>query len=285
MQRDSIWVCGRWVDARAAAISAEDAGFRAGVGLFETLRVRAGEPRRLAAHLARLRASAAELGLPGPPAERIVRRVAAALARRNRRANGALRLVVTPGADAGPTCVIELRELPDGMAEAAECGAAAVVWPGARGDDPVARHKTLSRLPLLVAQHWAGARGAWEALWCDAPAGKGAGARAAGGGRRVLEGCATNLFVIQGKRLITAPTRAPILPGIARAVVLAAAAAAGLRVTERAPRLEELRAADEAFLTNGLRGVVPLVRVDGRAIADGRPGSATGRLRELLEAR
>ena len=65
------------------------------------------------------------------------------------------------------------------------------------------------------------------------------------------------------------------LPGITREAVLELARRDGVAVAERAFGLDELLAADEAFLTSSLRGIAPLVRVDSRPIGRGIPGDMT----------
>jgi branched-subunit amino acid aminotransferase/4-amino-4-deoxychorismate lyase len=93
------------------------------------------------------------------------------------------------------------------------------------------------------------------------------------------EASSSNLFLRTGEMLVTPPLTCAALPGITRALVFALARAQGLAVEERICELDELHAADEAFLTSSLRGIAPLVRVAGRAIGSGAPGDVTRRLR------
>ncbi|MGI9538928.1 MAG: aminotransferase class IV, partial [Miltoncostaeaceae bacterium] len=76
-------------------------------------------------------------------------------------------------------------------------------------------------------------------------------------------------FCVVGDELFTAPARG-LLPGIARGRVIAA-----VEVTERAVEETEWRAASEVFLTNALRGVIPVIRIDGRPVGDGAVGART----------
>jgi branched-subunit amino acid aminotransferase/4-amino-4-deoxychorismate lyase len=88
--------------------------------------------------------------------------------------------------------------------------------------------------------------------------------------------------------LLTPPVSCGALPGITRATVMEIATSRGIDVAERAFTLDDLVAAREAFLTSSLRGIAPLVRVDGRNIGDGRPGPRTRALAaaygELVDA-
>jgi len=74
------------------------------------------------------------------------------------------------------------------------------------------------------------------------------------------------------------------LPGIPRGAVLELAHAARIGAHEVSLTLDDLRGAEEAFLTNAVAGLVPLVSVDGAKVGSGKPGLLTRRLRELYEA-
>jgi len=92
------------------------------------------------------------------------------------------------------------------------------------------------------------------------------------------EATASNLFAWTGSLLITPPISCGALPGVTREAVLELARAQGLEIVERALALEELLAAEEAFLTSSLRGLAPVVRVGLDAIGAGTPGMCTIRL-------
>jgi len=98
----------------------------------------------------------------------------------------------------------------------------------------------------------------------------------------VLEGTTSNVFFIKGGALVTPPENAGILAGITRAYVLRAAADIGVTAELRDVRESELFDADEMFISSTLREIFPVVRLDGRAIASGRPGPVTRRLHEAF---
>ena len=89
-----------------------------------------------------------------------------------------------------------------------------------------------------------------------------------------------NLFLIKEGKLYTPPVSAGILAGITRALVLEAAAEAGVQVTEIMLFPQDLYQADEAFITSSLREVLPVVMADGQSIGSGSPGPITRRLHE-----
>src|SRR5262249_54543317 len=102
---------------------------------------------------------------------------------------------------------------------------------------------------------------------------------------RLTEGATSNLFLVQGERLVTPSLDDGLLAGITRALVLELARGAGMRVEEASLAPDSLRAADEAFLTSTLKGVLPIRRCDGWPIRHGRPGPITRRIMALFEAR
>lgn len=95
----------------------------------------------------------------------------------------------------------------------------------------------------------------------------------------IAEGPGFNIFVVLGGRLAT--PHQGVLEGITRRTALELAASEpGLAVEERAVSSDELRAADEIFITSTAGGVIPITRIDGEAIGDGKPGAITLRLKE-----
>jgi para-aminobenzoate synthetase/4-amino-4-deoxychorismate lyase len=210
-------------------------------GLFETLLVVAGRPVELEAHLARLGASYEKAFRARPPAdlEECVR------ARCRGLELGRLRLTVAPAA-AGPTVEIAVEPVtPATVFPAWENGARlrSRLLPGGLGPHKWADRRRLGNapppaLPLLVDR-----------------------------GGEVLEASRANIFVVRRGVLLTPPADGRILPGIARAAVIAAAAEAGIAVREAPLRREELLGAEEVFLTGSVRGIEPARALDGQPLA------------------
>ena len=267
----SLWVNGALVPAAEARISALDAGFRSGLGVFETLRIDHGRAFRLAAHLARLAEGAHRLGFELDTGE-LLRGVADTVA-----ANGhlgahlALRITCSPGpvdpdepfpgAPSGPaTTVITVHPTPP-PSPAPEVATA-------RTTDlrrEVAGTKHTSYLVSLLAQQAAAAAGCTDGLLTTTAGDP-------------LEAATANLFVVLDGAVRTPPPGAGILPGITRAAVLDLARAAGVAVEQRHLTRAQLAGAQEALLTSAVRGVRTLTTVDGRTIGGGAPGPLTSQL-------
>ena len=147
----------------------------------------------------------------------------------------------------------------------------AAVAPVRRNEtSPLSRIKSLNYLGNRLAREEVRRSGLDEALFLNT--------------RGLLaEGSATNIFMVRRGQLLTPPVEDGALPGVTRGAVLDLAAVAGIPVCEASLAMDDLRGAEEAFLTNAVGGVMPLVSVDGLNLGSGRPGGVALRLRELYE--
>ena len=98
---------------------------------------------------------------------------------------------------------------------------------------------------------------------------------------KVAEGSACNLFLVRDGVLITAPITGDILEGITRRTILQFAADEGIPTETRTIDRSELYLAEEAFFCGTGVQVAAIASIDGRPVADGRPGPITGRLQAL----
>ncbi|HEY6196116.1 MAG TPA: aminotransferase class IV [Candidatus Eisenbacteria bacterium] len=273
MPERTVWLNGQLVRGHAAALSVFDRGARDGGALFETLRAYGGRPFAWEHHMERMVLSAAELGFPVPPSPSRLRLAVDEVLAAEGLTDAVVRITVTRGipgsrpvrtgawveaeALGGRLWVGKRMRHPedDGPAGGRAILSETPFTPGLLG-----RHKTTSRLAYDLAREEARAAGADEALLVS-PAGE------------VLEGAASNLFVVRsGGDVITPPLSADVLPGVTRALVIGLCAGLGIPVREAAVPLEMLRWAEEAFVTNSVQEVLPLARVAGRAV----PGRDVG---------
>lgn len=131
--------------------------------------------------------------------------------------------------------------------------------------------KSLNLLPNVLAKQEASEAGASEAvLHRDGI---------------VTEGSSSNIAIAKEGIVRTHPANNLILHGVTRAVALRLAAELDLRVSEEAFTLDELYAADEAFLLGTTVEVMPIVRIDGRPVANGVPGPIARKLQAAFEKR
>ncbi|MBN8580189.1 MAG: aminotransferase class IV family protein [Anaerolineae bacterium] len=97
---------------------------------------------------------------------------------------------------------------------------------------------------------------------------------------KILEGMTSNFYAINGKTLITA--QKGILLGVTRRAVLHLARGQGMSIEYRSPHVDEKF--NEAFLTSSSRGVVPIVKIDGKPVGQGSPGVWTNTLSLAYQA-
>lgn len=248
----TVWLDGAFHREDQAFIPATDRGFLHGRGLFETMRAYGGVPFRLKDHIDRMAASARRFDFRFAPAdfETAIRE----LCRRNRLDDAAVRLTLS----AEGRMLITARPrrvLPPAWYEK---GAKVSVVPWRRDARAlIAGHKVTSYLENILVHDEAVKGGYADALFVGM---KG----------ELLEGSVSNVFLVVKGRVVT-PKLTGILPGVTRKVVMEL-----VKVKERTVLHEELRGADEAFITNALIEVLPI----------GKPGPVTrdiaGRYREAV---
>ncbi len=136
--------------------------------------------------------------------------------------------------------------------------------------DPLCQINSTNYLRSLVAQRLAQEKGADEALLLNTSG-------------NVAEGATTNLFFFNGDKIVTPSLNEGPLPGVTRRVVLELLQKNYLPCEERAVTLDEVLNAKEAFITNAIKEIVPLTRVNDHPIGQGRPGPETAKIRNLFE--
>ena len=268
-------VDGELVPASEATVNVRDRGFLYGDAAFETMRAYGGDLFEWAAHADRLAETCEVLELDhGLTDEDLRARIDEALAA-NDLAEAYVRLSITRGVQPGkltptrevdPTVVIILKPLSR----------------GGRGSEPVfdgpatlqtvktkrvpsaaipARAKTHNYLNGILARLELRVTGADEALMVDDDG-------------YVTEGATSNLFFVRENALRTPSLEGPILPGITRRVVCEVGAEEGIPIEEGRYRPDEIRSADEVFLTNSTWELRPIATVDGLSMAANREGEA-----------
>ncbi len=259
-----IWTKGRLSPEKKLAIAIGDRALEHGLGLFETLRTWNGRAPLLDRHVARIRSSARELGISIHPTALPDDEAVAQLLRANG-VVGDARLRITATGGLVGAAVVWMRCEPF-AAMATKDGATLVPasWPIVF-DDPLVRHKSLNYWSRRLAFEEARRLGVDEALF-STPDG------------RVWEGSRTNLFLVRDETLWTPGLDGPIVPGIMRGLVLERAPTLGLAIREGDLSGTDLVEADEVFLTNAVRGIIPVAGALGRVFKS--PGHWTRRLQE-----
>ena len=257
------------VDPDKPVLCADDEALLRGRAAFETLRVYAGRPFRLDEHVARILASGERIGLPPiEPGE--LEGLAQAALEAAGVPDAVLRLYWTAGREkqGRPTTLALVSRIPDHIEGTRAQGIALVSLqlgfdPEARGRAPwlLGGVKSTSYAVNMAADQEAKRRGADDALFLA-------------NGDIVLEGPVTNIWWSRGRMLYTPALELGILAGVTRAALLAAVPSLGYEVEEGAFPLAHLAGAGEAFTSSSVREIMPVVRLNGAPVGQGRPGEA-----------
>jgi branched-chain amino acid aminotransferase len=100
----------------------------------------------------------------------------------------------------------------------------------------------------------------------------------------VVQGTGENIFIVQGRTLVTPPVQEGLLAGITRESVMTIARDQGYEVVEKALVRTDLYLADEAFFSGTAAEIVPIAAVDDREIGTGKPGPITKEIIEIFQA-
>lgn len=267
--KQTYYVDGQFVDATEAVIPVDDLAIMRGYGVFDLLRTLNGRPLFLKEHIQRLEESARRIGIKLQWTQRQLVDIVINTLHRNSFQESNIRIVVTGGSSPDfitpqgkPRLLVLVTQAPMLPQEWYIEGVKIITFfsersiPGAKSIDYVA---------ATIALKQARDQGAIEAVYVDH-------------NQYVLEGTTSNIFALINGSLVT-PGKG-ILSGITRKAVLQLAAKT-LTVKIRDLDLDELRSAEEVFITGTNKMIVPVVQVDKRTIGKGRPGQAT---RTLMHA-
>lgn len=270
------YVNGSFAPLQDAKVSILDRGFLFADGIYEVAAVLDGRLVDNASHLARLERSVGEISLALPETLDRIQEIEKELVARNDLVNGMVYLEVTRGADNGrdfafpkgisPTLIMFTTVKDIVNAPSAKTGIGVITVPDLRWTRRDI--KSVALLAQVLAKQAAAEAGAGEAWMIE--------------DGKVTEGGSSSAFILtQDDVLVTRQNSSEILPGCTRKAVVALAQERQLRVEERPFTVEEALAAKEAFITSATLFVQPVISIDDKPVAGGKPGPMTNRLREI----
>ena len=269
-----VYVNGDFVPQADAKVSVFDRGFLFGDGVYEVIPVLNSRLVEASHAVARLERSLGEIGLAWPCAKEDYLPILEELRKRNGIAEGSVYMQVTRGVAERdfafpantPSSFVAFassRKIIDNPL--AKSGVAVVSVPDLRWKRRDI--KSINLLAQCLAKQEAVSRGAFEGWMHEEGC--------------VTEGASSSAFIVKGDKIITRALSNAILPGIRRNFIMQLAEKHDIALEERAFTLEEAIGADEAFLSSATTLVMPVVSIDGRPVAGGRPGRVTLLLRSL----
>ena len=238
-------------------------------GVYESIQLYAGAIFLLEDHMQRLAASATAIDLALPADLDTIADWTRAIVAANECRDALIRIFALGASPNNGPEIFIWPETPRALpASLYEQGAGAVTYTGERA---LPQAKSLNTLVNHMAKARALAAGEHEGVLLDRDG-------------NMTEGSSSNLFVVRGGALLTAPEE-DVLAGVTQIEVLQLAEKLGIPVLREKLPLADRQRWDEAFLTSTSRHVLPLVRLDGQPIGVGVPGPVTLRLREAFEER
>src|SRR5665213_2799869 len=277
-----IFIDGKYVNERDAKISVFDHGLLYGDGIFEGIRAYNGRVFRLKEHIDRLFYSAKAILLTIPMSHEKISAAVVESCRQNKIRDGYIRLVVTRGVGTlglnpnrckNPSVICIADKIQVYPAEMYGRGMDIVTVPTVRNLHSALNPaiKSLNYLNNILAKIEANNAGVEEAVMLNAEG-------------FVAECTADNIFIIKENKLMTPPLSAGALYGITRGTVMELAGELGVKVSETNLTRYDLFNADECFLTGTGAEIMPVIKIDGRVIGDGRPGALTRKLTKEYRA-
>ena len=276
-QERFVYLNGDMLPRSQAKLDLEDRGAVFADGVYEVTRYYNGKPFAMAAHIARLQRSLAQIHIEEPADVARLGDISDELLRRNNLLDAIVYWQITRGA------APRRHQFPQGVKPTMF-----VITYSALKFDPTSLPqnktailhedlrwhqcsiKSLMLLPNVMAKQKAEESGAYEAILHR--------------GDIVTEGTATSVMIVRHGELWTHPANSLILGSITRAIVLELARKIGLPVREETYTVKDLLTADEVFICGTTSHVSPIVSVDGQTIANGEMGPIALKLHEALAA-
>ncbi len=270
-----VFINGKFVDEKKAAVSVFDHGLLYGDGVFEGIRAYNGRVFKLKEHVDRLFCSAKAILLKIPSSHKAICNAILETCRRNKIRNGYIRLVVTRGVGTlgldpnrckKPQVIIIAATIQLYPKKLYEKGLEIVTVPTTRNHANAVNPaiKSLNYLNNILAKIEANNAGCLEAIMLNSQG-------------FVTECTGDNIFILNGGKMYTPPLSSGALHGITRGIAIGLAEDMGIEVAEPNLTRYDLFNADECFITGTAAEVVPVVKIDGRTVGNGRPGKLTAK--------
>lgn len=264
---------GTFVSREMATVDIEDRGYQFGDGVYEVVTVYEGKLFELDAHLERLERSAREIGITMPYSISELGQQLVELCEANQLKSGIVYMQISrgvaprahpyPPATVLPQIVAYTKQLQRPV-EIQKSGVRAILSDDIRWLR--CDIKSLNLLGNVMAKQKAVEHGAFECILHR--------------GDIVTEGSSTNVFMVKNNVVYTHPANHLILKGITREVIFELCEKLNISIKEESFTVEQLRGADEVFISSSTIEAVPVVEVEGTPIGSGQPGPTTRLIQE-----
>lgn len=271
---NKVYINGKFFSEEKAKISVFDRGYLYGEGAFETLRSYNGKPAFIKEHFERIKNNCKQLHIKLPIDFKTFTAALTKVLTVNDIPNAALRVTVSNVGNMSidrpskltQNVVIFARPAPHYSRRLYTEGAKIIVVRSVIGETEIAAQiKSTSYLSRMIARDEVNRAKADEGIVLSARG-------------NILEGTATNIFVVRGEHILTPPIASGVLPGITRMKTIEYAKQLGLSVREAKIMLSQLDTCDEIFMTGTTREIMPIREVVGITKKAKAPGPITQQL-------
>ncbi len=269
-----VYLNGQYLPIEKANVSVLDRGFTFGDGVYEVVPVYRGHIFRLKKHIERLNNSLDEVYIDRPHDLVQWQEILRELIDQNPAEDHSLYIQVTRGVSERDHA-IDTAEKPTVFAMSRpllkndrSAGISAIVEEDIRWK--YCHIKAITLLPSVILRHKAREAGATEALLVK--------------DGYVTEGAASNVFIVKDGVVKTPPKDGSLLPGITRDLLVELLLKSDIACEEVAITVEELRKADEIWITSSTWEVVPVVKLDAEPVGTGKPGEVWQEATEIYQA-
>lgn len=265
MSQQIVYLNGSYLPVEQAQVSVLDRGFIFGDGVYEVIPAYGGHPLRLRHHLQRLQNSLDAIRLDNPNSHDEWESIINSVIEKNEGEDQYIYLQVTRGVakrdhsfpdGSTPTVFVMSSPLLPVNSELLKNGVSAITL-----DDIRWRYcsiKTTALLPNVLLRQQAVEKDAAEAILVRDD--------------EVTEGAASNLFIVLNGVIITPPKSNLLLPGITRDLVVELAQHHQLACEERSISADELKQAEEVWVTSSTKEILPITTLDEKPVGNGKPG-------------
>ena len=265
MSQQIVYLNGSYLPVEQAQVSVLDRGFIFGDGVYEVIPAYGGHPLRLRHHLQRLQNSLDAIRLDNPNSDDEWESIINSVIEKNEGEDQYIYLQVTRGVakrdhsfpdGSTPTVFVMSSPLLPVNSELLKNGVSAITL-----DDIRWRYcsiKTTALLPNVLLRQQAVEKDAAEAILVRDD--------------EVTEGAASNLFIVLNGVIITPPKSNLLLPGITRDLVVELAQHHQLACEERSISADDLKQAEEVWVTSSTKEILPITTLDEKPVGNGKPG-------------
>lgn len=274
-----VCINGNFTPPEEAMVSIFDRGFLYGDSVYEVTLTYQGIPFLMEEHLDRLANSARGIGMELDWSHDQLRKLVYEGLKRLGHDRQYIRIIVTrgggeigldPNLSDGQNLFIIFRELPQQPKKYYEEGVslitAEIIRNPKRAVDPNVKSGNYLNNVLAISQ--AKEKGAYDAIMLNS---KG----------NVTESTSANIWIVENDTFKTPPLEAGLLGGITRGTLLRIGQQSGLKMSEEDLTPEQVRNAQEVFITSSTREIMPVTNVDGQVIGNGLPGTMSQKLHQL----